>query len=297
MNILKVNNIDFRYGKFQALKNITFEVRNGVVGILGANGAGKSTMIKIITTLFQIQNGDIYLNNLNYRNDLEDIRKEIGYLPQEFNVYGNLKGREFLEIIAGLKLEQSKQERLKHIDRIIDQLEMTPYIDKKIKQYSGGMKQKLGFAQVLIGNPSLIVADEPTVGLDPEQRNYIRELFPIISKERIVLVTTHIVEDIEYYCNYLIVLKDGRLIYKGKKSDFINQIDGMLWEADVDTETYMKISSSNKIILNQINNNFSHIKYISKEALTPNSKKIKPNLQEAYIAYNYIVKGEKKHND
>ncbi|SHI95887.1 ABC-type multidrug transport system, ATPase component [Clostridium amylolyticum] len=288
MNVLKVNNLDFNYGRFQALKDISFEVSNGVVGILGPNGAGKSTTIKLITTLFDIQKGDIFLSNLDYKKDLKEIRKRMGYLPQEFSVYGNLKGREFLEIIASLKLKYDNQEISNHIDKIINELDMSAYIDKKIKQYSGGMKQKLGFAQVIIGNPSLIVVDEPTVGLDPEQRNYIRELLPIISKDRIVLITTHIVEDIEYYCDYLLVIKEGRLIYKGTKENFINEIDGMLWEADVDAEMFNKISSNSKIILNQRKDNFAHVKYISKTPLTDNSQKITPNLQEAYIAYNKI---------
>lgn len=296
MNSLKVNNLEFKYGKFQALNDISFQVGDGVVGILGPNGAGKSTTIKLITTLFEIQSGDIYLNDLNYKKDLKDIRKEIGYLPQDFDVYGNLKGREFLEIVAGLKLDSDKKQITQHINEIIDRLDMGTYIDKKIKKYSGGMRQKLGFAQVLVGNPKLVVVDEPTVGLDPEQRNTIRELFPIISKDRIVLVTTHIVEDIEYYCNYLLVISEGNLIYKGTKEDFINEIDGVLWEADANADEFIQASTKGKIVLTQTSNNLTHIKYISKEPLTSNSKAIKPSLQEAYIAYISVNRKNEKYN-
>lgn len=288
MNKLKVNNLEYEYGDIKAINNISFEIGEGLVGVLGPNGAGKTTAMKLITTLFELQKGDIFLNELNYKKDLSEIRKKLGYLPQEFSTYGNLKGREFLEIVGSLKLEWDKKKVKNHIDEIIAKLEMSGYIDRKIKQYSGGMKQKLGFAQVMIGDPSLIVVDEPTVGLDPEQRNNIRELFPLISKNRIVLATTHIVEDIEYYCNYLLVLKEGSLIYKGTKENFIKEIDGMLWEADVDTDTLEKILSNAKILQSSESMNSHHIKYISNVPLTNNSTKAKINLQDAYIIHNNI---------
>ncbi|MCB2338849.1 ABC transporter ATP-binding protein [Clostridium estertheticum] len=288
MNTLKVSNLNYKYGNVEVLKNISFEVKEGLVGILGPNGAGKTTTLKLLTTLFAIQDGEISLNNLNYKKDLKDVRKTIGYLPQEFSTYENLKGREFLEIIGSLKLDSNKKNIKKHLDEIIKTLDMNDYIDRKIKQYSGGMKQKLGFAQVLIGDPNLIVVDEPTVGLDPEQRNIIRELFPVISKNRIVLVTTHIVEDIEYYCNYLLVIKAGELIYKGTKENFINEVSELLWESDVDADTLIKINASGNVLTTLNSMNFSHIKYISEEPLTHDSVKVKVNLQDAYIIHSRL---------
>lgn len=285
MAILKVNNLSYKYGNFEAIKDISFEVKEGLVGILGPNGAGKTTTMKLLTTLFEIQQGEIYLNDLNYKKNLKEIRKNIGYLPQDFSAYGNIKGREFLEVVANLKLDWNKKQINNHIDEIIEKLDMREFIDRKFKEYSGGMKQKLGFAQVLLGDPSLVIVDEPTVGLDPEQRNIIRDLFSIISKDRIVLATTHIVEDIEYYCNYLLVIKDGRLIYKGTKENFIEEVDGMLWETDVDTDTLIKIKSTNKVITTLNGSEHTHIKYISKEPLTKSSLKAKVNLQDAYIVH------------
>ncbi|MBU3173526.1 ABC transporter ATP-binding protein [Clostridium estertheticum] len=288
MNTLKVSNLNYKYGNVEAVRDISFEVKEGLVGILGPNGAGKTTTLKLLTTLFVIQGGDIFLNDLNYKKDLKEVRKTIGYLPQDFSTYENLKGREFLEIIGSLKLDWNKKNIKKHLDEIIDKLDMNEYIDRKIKQYSGGMKQKLGFAQVLIGDPNLIIVDEPTVGLDPEQRNIIRELFPVISKNRIVLVTTHIVEDIEHYCNYLLVIKSGELIYKGTKENFINEVSELLWESDVDVDTLNKINASGNILTTLNSSNFSHIKYISEEPLTPDSVKVKVNLQDAYIIHSRL---------
>ena len=288
MNNLRVNNLSYKYGNLEALKNISFEVNEGLVGVLGPNGAGKSTAMKIITTLFEIQNGEIFLNDLDYKKNLKQVRSTLGYLPQDFSTYGNIKGREFLEIIGNLKVDWDKKELGKHIDEIIEQLDMKEFIDRRFKEYSGGMKQKLGFAQVLIGNPKLIVVDEPTVGLDPEQRNNIRELFSIISKDRIVLATTHIVEDIEFYCNYLLVIKEGKLIYKGTKENFVEEVKDKLWEEDVDIDALIKIKSTNKVITTIAKDNLTHVKYISEKSLTNNSVKAHVNLQDAYIIHSKL---------
>ena len=288
MNNLRVNNLSYKYGNLEALKNISFEVNEGLVGVLGPNGAGKSTAMKIITTLFEIQKGEIFLNDLDYKKNLKQVRSTLGYLPQDFSTYGNIKGREFLEIIGNLKVDWDKKELGKHIDEIIEQLDMKEFIDRRFKEYSGGMKQKLGFAQVLIGNPKLIVVDEPTVGLDPEQRNNIRELFSTISKDRIVLATTHIVEDIEFYCNYLLVIKEGKLIYKGTKENFVEEVKDKLWEEDVDIDTLIKIKSTNKVITTIAKDNLTHVKYISEKSLTSNSVKAHVNLQDAYIIHSKL---------
>lgn len=289
VNALKVENLKYSYGKVEALKGISFEVSDGLVGILGPNGAGKTTAMKIITTLFSIQSGDIYLNDLDYKKDLSAIRKSLGYLPQDFTTYGNLKGREFLEIIADLKVDWDKQKVKSHIDEIIKSLNMEEYIDRKIKEYSGGMKQKLGFAQVMVGDPKVIVVDEPTVGLDPEQRNYIRELFPIISKDRIVLATTHIVEDIEAYCTHLLVIKEGRLIYNGKKEDFIKETEGMIWQGIMEGADLAKVRDIAQVLTTSQTAEGTQIKYISKEPLTSNSIKVSANLQDAYIIHSNLA--------
>ncbi|MBK1811979.1 ATP-binding cassette domain-containing protein [Clostridium sp. YIM B02505] len=285
---LTVSNLSHKYGNVEALKNISFEVGEGLVGVLGPNGAGKSTAMKLITTLFEIQEGNIFLNDLDYKKDLKDVRKSMGYLPQDFSAYGNLTGREFLEVVASLKLDWDKNKIKSHVDEIIEKLDMKGYVDRRFKQYSGGMKQKLGFAQVLIGNPKLIVVDEPTVGLDPEQRNVIRELFPVISKNRIVLVTTHIVEDIEFYCNYLIVIKAGNVIYKGTKEQFISEVEEIAWEADMDSNNLSKVMEKGKIIRTIHQGDKYHIKYISQEPLTDNSVKASISLQDAYIIHSSI---------
>ncbi|MBU3208163.1 ABC transporter ATP-binding protein [Clostridium algidicarnis] len=289
MNTLKVENLKYSYGKVEALKGISFEVSDGLVGILGPNGAGKTTAMKLITTLFSIQSGDVYLNDLDYKKDLSAVRRNLGYLPQDFTTYGNLKGREFLEIIADLKVNWDRNKVKSYIGGIIESLNMEEYIDRKIKEYSGGMKQKLGFAQVMVGDPKVIVVDEPTVGLDPEQRNYIREIFPIISKNRIVLATTHIVEDIEAYCTHLLVIKEGRLIYNGKKENFIKETEGMIWQGIMEGADLARVRDIGQVLTTRQTVEGTQIKYISKEPLTSNSIKISANLQDAYIIHSTLA--------
>ena len=294
---LKVDNVNYNYGKVQALKDVSFQVNEGLIGVLGANGAGKTTLMKLLTTLFQINQGEIHLNDLNFKKDLKEVRRNIGYLPQNFSTYGNIKGREFLKVVANLKMDSCKESIDSHVNQIVEKLNMNEYIDRKFKEYSGGMKQKLGFAQVLIGDPKLVIIDEPTVGLDPEQRNTIRELFSEISKNRIVLATTHIVEDIEYYCNYLLVMNKGQLTYKGTKENFVKKVDGMLWESDVSSETLVKITKNNMILTTTYNEKGCHIKYISNNPLTEISTNVKVNLQDAYIIHNKIYAKENYKED
>ncbi|MEQ8154668.1 MAG: ABC transporter ATP-binding protein [Clostridiaceae bacterium] len=286
MSCLKVDNLNYRYGKKEVLKNISFEVNEGVVGILGADGEDRTTAVRLLAALSEIQGGDIFLNGLNYKSNLKEVRKSIGYIPQFFSVYGHLTGREFLQMEAGLRSDGNNKNIRNQIDEIVAKLSMQEFIHRKVKLYSDAMRQKLGIAKVLMGDPGLIIVDEPTVGLAPEQRNAIRELFPVMAEGKIVLVTTHIAEDIEQYCNYLLVIKDGELIYKGTKERFINEAEGLLWESRVNHSTYSSIKASAHVIAASNSKESISIKYISGRPLTGDSIRVKVNLQDAYLIHN-----------
>ncbi|MDP4143348.1 MAG: ATP-binding cassette domain-containing protein [Bacillota bacterium] len=285
MSKIVVKDLSYKYRKTKALNNINFEVTDGLIGVLGANGAGKSTLMKLITTLLKVKDGDISIDGTSYKERIDKIRGQLGYLPQDFNVHESLTGRQLLDVLASIKINFNKEEKNAHLEDIIRDFDMQDYIDRKIKEYSGGMKQKLGFAQAIIGDPKLIVMDEPTVGLDPEQRNIIRDLFPVISKGRIVFVTTHIVEDIENYCNYLLVLNKGSLIFKGTKDDFIKEVKGYLWDEIVDVDEVIKLKNQVKIINSIPSNDKIRVKYISKEKLRDNAAAVDISLQDAYIIH------------
>ena len=285
MSKIVVENLSYKYKKTKALSDINFEVTDGLIGVLGANGAGKSTLMKLITTLIKVKDGDISIDGTSYKGRVDKIRGQLGYLPQDFVVYESLTGRELLDVIATIKTNYNKEEKNTHIEDIIRNFDMENYIDNKIKEYSGGMKQKLGFAQAIIGDPKVIVMDEPTVGLDPEQRNIIRDLFPVMSLGRIVFVTTHIVEDIENYCNYLLVLNKGSLIFKGSKDDFIKEVKGYLWEESVDVNDVIVLKNQVKIINSIPNGDKMRVRYISKEKLRDNATAVDISLQDAYIIH------------
>lgn len=294
MSKIVVKNLSFKYRKTKALKNINFEVTDGLIGILGANGAGKSTLIKLIATLLKVKDGDISIDGTSYKERVDKIRGQLGYLPQDFIVYESLTGRELLDVLATIKTKYNKKEKNEHLEEIIRNFDMEGYIDKKIKEYSGGMKQKLGFAQAIIGDPKVIVMDEPTVGLDPEQRNIIRDLFPSISRGRIVFVTTHIVEDIENYCNYLLVLNKGSLIFKGSKDVFIEEVKGFLYEEILDIKDVVLLKNKAKIINSIPCGEGLKVRYISKNKISPNATVLGISLQDAYIIQCYLYEEELK---
>lgn len=285
MSKIVVENLSYKYRKTKALSNINFEVTDGLIGVLGANGAGKSTLMKLLTTLLKVKDGDISIDGTSYKKGIDKIRGNLGYLPQNFMVYESLTGRELLDVLATIKTDYNKEEKGAHIEDIIRDFDMQDYIDKKIKEYSGGMKQKLGFAQAIIGDPKIIIMDEPTVGLDPEQRNIIRDLFPSMSSGRIVFVTTHIVEDIENYCNYLLVLNKGSLIFKGSKDDFINEVKGYLWEGVLPINDVIVLKTQAKLISSIPSGDNIKVRYISKEDLKYNATAIDISLQDAYIIH------------
>lgn len=285
MSKIVVENLSYKYKKTKALSYINFEVTDGLIGVLGANGAGKSTLMKLITTLLKVKDGDISIDGTSYKERVDKIRGQLGYLPQDFMVYESLTGRELLEVLATIKTNYNNEEKNAHLEDIIKNFDMQNYIDKKIKEYSGGMKQKLGFAQAIIGDPKVIVMDEPTVGLDPEQRNIIRDLFPVMSRGRIVFVTTHIVEDIENYCNYLLVLNKGSLIFKGSKDDFIKEVKGYLWDEVLGINDVAVLKKQVKIINSIPSEDKIRVRYISKEKLRDNATAADISLQDAYIIH------------
>ena len=296
MSRMVVENLSYEYKKTKALSNVDFEVTDGLIGVLGANGAGKSTLMKLIATLLKVKDGDIRIDGTSYKEGAGKIRGQLGYLPQDFVVYESLTGRELLDVLATIKTNYNKEEKNAHLNDIIRSFDMQDYIDKKIKEYSGGMKQKLGFAQAIIGDPKVIVMDEPTVGLDPEQRNIIRDLFPVMSKGRIVFVTTHIVEDIENYCNFLLVLNKGKLIFKGSKDDFVNEVKGYLWEDILDISETVILKNQVKIINSIPSGDKKRVRYISKEKLRDNAIAVDVSLQDAYIIHCALYDKESKND-
>lgn len=279
---LEINNISKRYGELKALDNVSFKINNGMFGLLGPNGAGKTTLMRTITTLLPIEEGSIIYDDIQWQNG-DEVRKIIGYLPQHFSIYKNLKVYEALEHMAILKnVDNAKEE----VSSVLNKVNLYSDKNKKIKQLSGGMLRRVGIAQAILGNPKILVVDEPTAGLDPENRIKFRNLLRDISKDMIIIISTHIVEDIENTCNEIGILKKGSLLFSGNVIDFLEKAKGHIYEVDVNREEFNDISSRVRIISSKTFIDGYNIRFLIKnenEFIPKNAKVVSPSLEDAYL--------------
>lgn len=212
-----------------AINHINMNISKGIYGLLGENGAGKTTLMRVLTTILRPTGGQVKLSGIELKEEnYEKLQSRIGYLPQELGLYPNLSVRESLEYMGGLA-GVPKAECKKRIDFYLERTGLTDHQKKKNRQLSGGMKRRVGLVQALLHNPEILIVDEPTTGLDPEERIRIRNLLVDFSKDRIVLFSTHILEDLAATCNNLGILKKGNLIYDGKREALLHQIKDYVW--------------------------------------------------------------------
>lgn len=234
----------------QALKNVSLTIPNGLYGLLGPNGAGKSTLMRTIATLQNADEGSITLDNLDVLKEKHQVRKILGYLPQEFGVYSNVTAEMLLDQIAILKGITNKNSRKELVKNLLIQTNLVDAKNKKLGGYSGGMKQRFGVAQALIGNPQIIIVDEPTAGLDPAERKRFLNLLSEIGESKVVILSTHIVDDVKDICSNMAIINKGEVKYQGKPEKAITTLKGKIWkkqvskaEADAWSEKYHVISS------------------------------------------------------
>lgn len=214
-----------------AVDRVSFSLKKGVYGLLGANGAGKTTLMRMMCGVLKPDSGEIFYDNIKVEE--EAYRDILGYLPQEFGYYPDFTAMDFLMYLASLKGIPKKLAREKAV-KLLELAELSHVAKKKIKTFSGGMKQRLGIAQSLLNNPKVLVMDEPTAGLDPKERVKFRNLISKLGNDRIVLLSTHIVSDVEHIADVILVMKDGAIIHKGSLGEIIKVIDGKVWECTVD---------------------------------------------------------------
>lgn len=230
--MIEIKNLTKTYGgKIQALRGIDMTIGQGMFGLVGPNGAGKTTLMRIIAGLLRPSEGSIRVfgNDLLTQEGKHATKALLGYLPQELGLYPNLTGREFLDYIAILKGVNDGQRRRKQVEHLLDVVRLGDVADRRLKTYSGGMKQRIGIAQAMLGEPKLLIVDEPTVGLDPEERVRIRNLLSDMSTQCTVILSTHIIEDISHSCNDLAIIHKGGVLFRGKPSDMIGLTQGKVW--------------------------------------------------------------------
>ncbi|HFK5508043.1 ABC transporter ATP-binding protein [Elizabethkingia anophelis] len=235
MNTLSVNHLSLTYKNgFQAIKDISLEIGNGMFGLLGPNGAGKSSLMKTIVGLQKPTSGSIVFNGVNVSEDPDYIKKNLGFLPQDFGVYPKVSAYDLLEHIALLKGISNRTERKKQILNLLEKVNLSDFTKKEVHTFSGGMRQRFGVAQALLGNPKIIIVDEPTAGLDPEERNRFNSLLNDISKDVIVILSTHLVEDVRNLCSEMAIMNKGQVLRKGKPNELIAELENKIWSKPID---------------------------------------------------------------
>ncbi len=236
----------------KALDNIFLEIPQGLFGLLGPNGAGKSSLMRTIATLQEPDSGSIFLDGLDVINQKEELRKILGYLPQEFGVYPKMTPLDMLDHFAVLKGITHKSERKEVVLELLNQTNLYDVRNKAIDTFSGGMKQRFGVAQALIGSPKIIIVDEPTAGLDPSERNRFHNLLAEIGENVVVLLSTHIVDDVSDLCSNMAIMGEGQILLTGKPHEVIASIEGSVWQKKVTRQSLSEYQSEYKVILSHL---------------------------------------------
>lgn len=274
-----IKDLTKQYGDTKVLNNINLELNNGMHGLLGPNGAGKTTFMRILTTLIPKTSGRVNYDALAVE-DKKEVRKIIGYLPQEFSLYPNMtvyETVEYFHLLSNIKPTKSK------VMNLLEKVHLETCKKLKVKALSGGMKRRLGIAIALINDPKILIVDEPTAGLDPEERIRFRNLLSDFSKDKVIILSTHIAEDIALSCSSLTVIKKGNLKYNGKVSDFIKIGKDKVWKLPVDIDRLDEIKSKYIVVSTVLEGEKASLKIIS-DTKPEGAEPVSPTLEDAYMS-------------
>lgn len=279
---LEIQNISKRYSKNNyGLQEFSLTIQKGILGLLGPNGAGKSTLLKMIATVHKPTTGIISLNKNNIIKDPNYIRKQLGFLPQDFGVYNNHNAIEFLHYIAALKGVGGKNLTAR-IEQLLEGLNLTTVAKKPLGSYSGGMKQRVGIAQTLLNDPKIVIFDEPTVGLDPEERVRFRNLISDLANDCIVILSSHIVSDIDSIADQVAVMKKGSLLSYGTPESIILEVSDKVFETIIDKEELSAFAKAHIVISTTRKQGKIHVRFIT-ENVPKNAVSKEPTLEDAYL--------------
>lgn len=267
----------------QALRHISLTIPNGMFGLLGPNGAGKSSLIRILATLQEADSGSIFLGDIDVLKQKEAVRKILGYLPQEFGLYAKVSAQTFLDHIAYLKGITSRKEREETVKALLHKVNLYDARHKNLGTYSGGMKQRFGIAQALIGHPRLIIVDEPTAGLDPTERNRFHNLLSEIGENTIVILSTHIVEDVSHLCNNMAIISRGEVLISGHPSRIIDSMEGKIWKKTITKTEVPTYLQEFKVISATLSAGQSVIHVYSEERPDDSFMPVETDLEDVYF--------------
>jgi ABC-type multidrug transport system ATPase subunit len=284
--MLKIRELTKTYSSgIQALREISLDVPAGMFGLLGPNGAGKTTLMKILATLLEPDSGSAEMNGINLITDKHSTRKMLGYLPQEFGLYPTLTAEQTLHYFAKLKGVHDKKERGALVDALLERVNLTSARRQRVGGFSGGMRQRLGIAQALIGQPQLIIVDEPTAGLDPEERNRFHNLLAETASENaVVVLSTHIVSDISSLCSHMAIIRQGAILVSCTPRQAIDQLKDSVWEVTVPRERVAALKSRYQVISSQMFGGLARLRVISKgERPSDEFTPVTPGLEDYYF--------------
>ncbi|HPC98223.1 MAG TPA: ABC transporter ATP-binding protein [Bacteroidales bacterium] len=270
----------------QALKNLNIDIEPGIFGLLGPNGAGKSSLMRILVTLMKPTSGVVLLDGKDIQNHRRELRSILGYLPQDFRFFTSLKTWEFLDYSAALAGMKNRKERLREVDRMLDQVGLLEVRDRKANRLSGGMKRRLGIAQALIGNPKLIIVDEPTTGLDPDERIRFRNILSGLSQNDVIIIlSTHIVGDISSTCQKMALLNKGEIVFSGRPEALVGEARGHVYRLHLTEYEFEKAKEEYNIISTIPVETGWEVQVVTDTPPDGNAVLIEPNIEHAYVYY------------
>ena len=281
---LELDGLTKEFGDFTAVNHINLTMTNGVYGLLGVNGAGKTTLMRMLCTLLKPTSGTICCNGKDIFNMDSEYRKLLGYLPQDFGFYPEFTVEDYLLYIAALKGIRPVVAK-KRVKELISKVGLSKAAHKKMKKLSGGMKRRAGIAQAMLNNPKILILDEPTAGLDPNERIRFRNLISELSEDRLVLLSTHIVSDIEYIANEIWLMKDGEVLHKGSFEELINSMTETVWECLVPKNRVSDFMEKYKISNMKSEINQIMLRIISHEKPVENAMRVEASLEDVFLYY------------
>ncbi len=267
----------------RALNGVSLTIDRGLFGLLGPNGAGKSTLMRTIAALQEPDSGSITLDDVDVRKNPAELRKRLGYLPQDFGVYPGISARALLDHIAVLKGLSDRNKRHSEVDELLELTNLHDVQHKAVSTYSGGMRQRFGIAQALLGKPSLIIVDEPTAGLDPEERNRFHNLLSEIGENAVVLLSTHIVEDVSDLCPRMAILVGGRVVREGVPAGLIRELDGKLWRQTVPRSRVAEYRAKHRVIATRLFAGETQIRVVADTTPEGGFEPAIPDLEDVYF--------------
>src|SRR5271170_641654 len=281
---LRIENLSKTYPNgVRALDNVSLTIPRGMYGLLGPNGAGKSTLMRTIATLQEPDSGQVWFGEIDVLREKDEVRRRLGYLPQDFGVYARISVQDMLDHLALLKGFVNRGERRDMVESLLVRTNLHQVRKKALSGFSGGMRQRFGIAQALIGNPQLLIVDEPTAGLDPGERNRFYNLLAEVGEQVIVILSTHIVEDVTDLCTKMAIIHEGRVLYEGKPDEAVEQLKGRVWQRSIAKTDLSSYEQRYRVISNRLVGGHPHLHVLSAQSPEDGFAPSVPDLEDVFF--------------